>query len=122
MSPYCAVEINTTLSINYMSKFFSKVAVNSHVQVFVWFLCFKCVEVQLLSPMLSTCLTLRNCQIFWGEGLFRAPLAAHGSSHARGQITATAAGLHHSHSNAGPEPRLRPTPQLMAMADTQPTD
>ena len=30
-----------------------------------------------------------------------------------GRIGAAAAGLHHSHSNAGSEPCLRPTPQLM---------
>ena len=32
---------------------------------------------------------------------FRAAGAAYGSSQARGQIRATAAGLHHSHNNAG---------------------
>ena len=42
---------------------------------------------------------------------------AYGGSQARGQIKATAAGLHRSHSNAGSEPCLRPTPQRMAMAD-----
>ena len=41
--------------------------------------------------------------------------AARGSSQARGLMGATAAGLGHSHSNARSEPRLRPTPQLMAM-------
>jgi len=35
---------------------------------------------------------------------------AYGASKARGQIGATAAGLHHSHSNAESEPHLRPTP------------
>ena len=35
-------------------------------------------------------------------------------------IRATAAGLHPSHSNAGSEPRLPPTPQLMAMLDLNP--
>ena len=49
--------------------------------------------------------------------LFRAAPAAHGSSQARGQIGARAAGLHHRHSNTGSEPRLRPTPQLMAALD-----
>ena len=38
--------------------------------------------------------------------------AAWGSSLARGQIRATAAGLHYSHSNARSEPPLRPTPRL----------
>ena len=44
-----------------------------------------------------------------------------GSSQARGLIEAAAAGLHHSHSNAGPEQHLWPTPQLTAMQDLQPT-
>ena len=42
---------------------------------------------------------------------------AYGSSQARGLIGATAAGLGHSHSNAGSEPHFRPTPQLTAMLD-----
>ena len=37
--------------------------------------------------------------------LFRASLSAYGSSQARSQIRAAAAGLHHSHSNTGSEPR-----------------
>ena len=41
--------------------------------------------------------------------LLRATLAAYGGSQARGLIRAVAAGLHQSHSNARPEPRLRPT-------------
>ena len=49
--------------------------------------------------------------------VFRATPAAHGGSQARGWIKATAAGLHHSHSNEGSEPSLRPTPQLTAMPD-----
>ena len=54
--------------------------------------------------------------------LFRAALMAYGGSQARGQIGAVAAGLHHRHSNAGSEPCLHPTPQLMAMPDPQPTE
>ena len=53
--------------------------------------------------------------------LFRAAPVAHGNSQARGQIGATAAGLCNSHSNARYKPRLRPTPELMAMPDPQPT-
>ena len=49
--------------------------------------------------------------------LFRAALAAYRSSQARGQIRATAAGLCQSHSYAGSEPHLQPTPQLTAMLD-----
>jgi len=42
---------------------------------------------------------------------------AYGGSQARGLIGAVAAGLRQSHSNAGSEPCLQPTPQLMAMPD-----
>ena len=53
---------------------------------------------------------------------FRAAPTAYGSSQARGQIGAAAAGLHHSHSNVGSMLRLQPTPQLMATLDPSPTD
>ena len=46
--------------------------------------------------------------------LFRAAPTAYVGSQARGPIGAVAAGLHHSHSNTGSQPRLRPTPQLTA--------
>ena len=49
--------------------------------------------------------------------LFKAAPAARESSHAMGQIGATAADLHHSHSNMGSEPCLQPIPQLMAPPD-----
>ena len=49
--------------------------------------------------------------------LFRAAPVAYGGSQARSQIRATANGLCHSHSNAGSEPHLQPTPQFMAMLD-----
>ena len=49
--------------------------------------------------------------------LFRAAPAAHRGSQARGRIRATAASLHHSHSNEGSEPSLQPTPQLTATLD-----
>ena len=48
--------------------------------------------------------------------------AVYGGSQARGLIGAVATGLHQSHSNAGSEPRLQPTPQLTAMPDRQPTE
>ena len=47
----------------------------------------------------------------------RAAPVAYGASQARGRIRAVAAGLHHSHSNTGSEPHLRPTPQLTATLD-----
>ena len=49
--------------------------------------------------------------------LLRATPGAYGGSQARGPIGAVAAGLRQSHSNEESEPRLRPTPQLMAMLD-----
>ena len=48
---------------------------------------------------------------------YKAAPTAYGSSQARRQIRAVATGLHHSHSNAGFEPHLLPTPQLTAMPD-----
>ena len=54
--------------------------------------------------------------------LFRAAPAAYGGSRLRGLIGGVAAGLHHSHSHARSEPRLRPTPQLTALLDPQPAE
>ena len=53
---------------------------------------------------------------------FKATPVAHGGSQARSQIRAAAAGLHHSHSDVGSKPRLRPTPQLRATPDPNPTE
>ena len=47
---------------------------------------------------------------------------AYGNSQARGGIGATAASLHHRHSNLGPKPCLQPAPQVTAMPDPQPTE
>ena len=70
--------------------------------------------------------------LWWGDALqgvktpifylfifqpFRAAPAAYGGSQARGPIRATTASVHHSHSNAGSEPSLRPIPQLTATPD-----
>ena len=49
--------------------------------------------------------------------IFRAVPKAYGDSQARGLIGAVAASLRQSHSNAGSEPNLQPTPQPMAMPD-----
>ena len=74
-------------------------------------------------PRDSEC-SLRIC--FWWVFFFfffafffflRATAVAYGGSQARGLIGAAAAGLHHSHSNAGSELHLRSTPQLMATPD-----
>ena len=42
---------------------------------------------------------------------------AYGRSQARGLIRAVVGGLHYSHSSARSEPRLPPTPQVMATLD-----
>ena len=54
--------------------------------------------------------------------LFRAAPMAYGGSQARGQIGATAAGLHHNHSHAESNQWLWLTPQLMATPDSSPTE
>ena len=54
---------------------------------------------------------------FFFSCLLRAAPIAYGSSQARGQIGATAAGPHHSHSNTGFEPHLQRTSQLSAIQD-----
>ena len=64
-------------------------------------------------------------ELFFFFWFFRAVLAAYGGSQARGPIgatAATAAGLLHSHSNIRSEPPVRPTPQLTATLDPQPTE
>ena len=55
--------------------------------------------------------------IFFFFFFFRATHASRVGSQARGRIRATAACLHHSHSNARPKPRLQPAPQLTATPD-----
>jgi len=54
---------------------------------------------------------------FWSFCLLRAAPAAYGGSQARGLIGAIATGLCQSHSNAGSEVSLPPTPQLTATLD-----
>ena len=73
------------------------------------------------SPASPVCSTDLSAHIF-SYFLFRAAPAAYGSSEARGQIQAAAAGLHHSHSNSGSELHLGPTLQLMATPDPSPTE
>ena len=56
------------------------------------------------------------CFVFCPFAFSRATPVAYGGSQA-GLIRAVATSLHHSHSNEGSEPHLRPTPQLTAMPD-----
>ena len=72
---------------------------------------------RLWTDLLNTCYYIKSVVFFFFLSFFRAAPVAYGGSQARGPIGATAAGLHHSHSNARSELRLRPTPQLMAMQD-----
>ena len=56
---------------------------------------------------------LKKLKTFYNFFFFlRAALMAYGGSQARGLTGAAAAGLYHSHSNAGSELHLRPTPFL----------
>ena len=61
--------------------------------------------------------TISNLFVFLYFWLFRAAPMAHGSSQPRGRIRTTAAGLCHSHSNAGSKLHLRPTLELRATPD-----
>ena len=72
---------------------------------------------EILSDPSCPCLSFSFFFSFFFPPLFRAATGAYGSSQDRGQIGATAASLRHSHSNPGPEPHLRPTPQLIATPD-----
>lgn len=60
-----------------------------------------------LGPQASASLPSWHFFFFW---LFRAALVTYASSQTRGQMGSVAAGLQHSHSHAGSEPCLRPTP------------
>ena len=57
------------------------------------------------------------CFCFCLFAISRVAPSAYGGSQARGRIGAVATGLRQSHSNAGSEPRLQPTPQLTATPD-----
>ena len=63
------------------------------------------------------CCPLHKAAFFFFFCLFRAALVAYGSSQARGGIRATAAGLHHDHSNAGSELFLQPTQDPLTWSD-----
>ena len=66
--------------------------------------------------------SISETAIFLGGRLLSAAPVAYGGSQARGLIRAAASGLCHSHSKAGSEPCLPPTPQLMAMPDPSSTE
>ena len=89
-------------------------------RILLWFFYVSAVTVEISTSFLCLfgfSLSL-SIYIFFFFGLFaisRAAPMAYGGSQARGQIGAVAAGLRQSHSNAGSESHLRPTPQLTAM-------
>uniref|UniRef100_A0A8D1KG20 Adenosine deaminase n=1 Tax=Sus scrofa TaxID=9823 RepID=A0A8D1KG20_PIG len=58
---------------------------------------------------------------YYMPAIASAPVA-YGSSQVRCRIGAAAAGLRHSHSSLGSEPRLQPAPQLMAVGDLTPDE
>ena len=79
----------------------------SWAETFRWFLCLqsRCFP---FPPRTQGCLCGWTSLFFFFRSfcLSRATPAAYGGSQARGLIRAVAAGLHHSHSNTGSEPRL----------------
>jgi len=98
-------------------------AVNIHVKVLfnhlfsiLWNLY---LEMELLCRMVMLCLIYFFLFLFilCLFAISWAAPAAYGDSQARGRIGAVAAGLRQSHSNAGSEPCLQPTPQLTATPD-----
>ena len=76
----------------------------------------------LYSPFSFIDLTTVQYSIFLFLLFFRATPAAYGGSQARGRIGATAASLHHSHSNTRSKPCLWFTQKLTATQDPQPTE
>ena len=77
----------------------------------------RCVSTSTIATTQPTCPSLPlDYEIFFFF-LFKAAPTAYGSSQTKGWIGAAAAGLHHSHSNSGSEPRLRPTTQLTTTPD-----
>ena len=70
-----------------------------------------------LHPFILVFVFLFVIIIFCLFAFSRAAPVACGGSQARGRIGAVATSLHHSHSDARSEPRLRPTPQLTATPD-----
>ena len=71
---------------------------------------------KILSLSFFVCVCVYVCVCVFLLFLWAAP-TAYGGSQARGLIGAVAPGLCQSHSNVGSEPRLQPTPQLMATPD-----
>ena len=86
--------------------------------LFVYFLMMTILACVFLPPslLLHFLLLLLLC-------IFRAAPRGYGSSQAiKLEIRAAAAGLHHSHSNAGSKPHLWPKLKLMAMPNPEPTE
>ena len=67
--------------------------------------------------IILSCWSLKFENILFYFLYFRAASAAYEDSQARGLIGAVATGLRQSHSNAGSEPHLQPTPPLTATLD-----
>ena len=76
---------------------------------------FICVIFQI--PHVSDIIWYLSFSFFLSFFFSRAKPTAYRSSRARDWVRATAAGLHHTHSNVGSESCLQPTPLLTAMLD-----
>ena len=71
----------------------------------------------ILGFTLNTCIFNRQINILFFCVFFQGHTSSLWSSQASGPIGAVASGLRQSHSNAGCEPSLQPTPQLTATPD-----
>ena len=98
-----------------------------NMTLYFWFLSTSSVTNIMLQDNLVICLSKPWNHLLLQEDLFflafsRATLVAYGGSLARRLIGAVATSLRQSHGNAASEPRLQPTPQLMATPDPKPTE
>ena len=77
---------------------------------------------RLILPNIQRTYTHHSFFFFFFFCLFRTTPMAYGGFHTSHLIGASTASLHHSHSNARSKPHVQPTPQLMAVANPQPTE
>ena len=83
----------------------------------LWSVIFNVIILTVLAFFTYKVLKLSLCFFSFLFPPMAAPVA-HGSSQAKSWLWAAAAGLHHSHSNAGSSLHVRPTLQLVAMPDS----
>jgi len=90
---------------------------NTNIYIYIYICLCICINI---NPSLFAFIKLFSVILIFFLSFFAISWAApeaYGGSQARGPVGAVATGLCQSHSNAGSEPHLQPTPQLMAMPD-----